>query len=62
MSKLTLIFAGIFSAMTVFAIATDYMKPQGFSDTPKVNKTKNIRERSVYVRGGTGHRGFMHGK
>ncbi len=62
MNKLTLIFAGIFSAMTVFAIATDYMTPEGFSTTPKVNKTKNIRERSVYVRGGTGHRGFMHGK
>ena len=62
MSKLALIFAGIFSAMTVFAISTDYMTPEGFSGTPKVNKTKNIRERSVYVRGGTGHRGFMHGK
>lgn len=62
MSKLTLIFAGIFSAITIFAIATDFALPQGFSDTPKVNKTKNIREQSVYVRGGTGHRGFMHGK
>ncbi|MDN5278294.1 MAG: hypothetical protein PWR01_2259 [Clostridiales bacterium] len=62
MSKLTLIFAAAFSALTMFAVATDYASPQGFSDTPKVNKTKNIRERSVFVRGGTGHRGFMHGK
>ncbi|GAB4280338.1 MAG: hypothetical protein Kow0029_24840 [Candidatus Rifleibacteriota bacterium] len=62
MNKLSLIFAAVFSAVTVFAVATDYAKPQGFSDTPKVNKTRNIRERSVYVRGGTGHRGFMHGK
>lgn len=62
MSKLTLIFTLIFSAATVFAIATDYMKPEGFSSTPKINKTKNIRERSIYIHGGTGHRGFMHGK
>ncbi|MFZ5952683.1 MAG: hypothetical protein ACOYXC_18420 [Candidatus Rifleibacteriota bacterium] len=62
MSRLTMIFAGIFSALTVFAIATDFAVPQGFSTTPKVNKTKNVRERSVYVHGGTGHRGFMHGK
>jgi len=62
MTKLTLVFAAAFSVLTVFAVATDFTSPQGFSSTTKVNKTKNIRERSVYVRGGTGHRGFMHGK
>jgi hypothetical protein len=61
MNKLSLIFAAIFSAVTVLAVATDYMKPQGFSTTPKIKKTKNIRERSVYYRGAR-HRGFMHGK
>ena len=60
MNKLALLFAAVFSLITVFAIATDYMKPQGFYDTPQVNSDKNLRERSVYVRGT--HRGFMHGK
>jgi membrane-bound metal-dependent hydrolase YbcI (DUF457 family) len=59
MSKLTWIFAGVFSLMTMFAVATDLSSPEGFSDTPKIKKTKNVRERSVYVHG---HRGFMHGK
>ncbi len=61
MNKLALVFAGIFSAITVFAVATDYMKPQGFRSTPRVTRSKNIRERSVFVRGGA-NRGFMRGK
>jgi len=60
MNKMALIFAGIFSIITVFAVATDYAIPEGFNSTPKVTKDKNLRERSVYVRGS--HRGFMHGK
>jgi len=60
MNKLALIFAGIFSIITVFAVATDYVRPEGFNTTPRVSKDKNLRERSVYVRGN--HRGFMHGK
>lgn len=60
MNKLALIFAGVFSLITVFAIATDYARPEGFNTTPSVTKDKNLRERSVYVRGS--HRGFMHGK
>lgn len=59
MSKLALIFASIFSVVTLMAITNDYAKPEGFSTTPKVTKQKNIRERSVHVHG---HRGFMHGK
>jgi hypothetical protein len=62
MNKLALIFAGIFTTLTVFAVATDFAKPQGFSETPRVNKTKNVRERSAIIGGRTGHRGFMHGK
>ncbi len=62
MSKLTLIFAGVFSALTVFAIATDLAYPKGFSTTPKVNKTKNVRNSSVGVVGGNRHRGFRYGK
>jgi len=61
MNQLALVFAGVFSLITVFAIATDYAKPEGFYTTPKVTKTKNIRERSVGVYG-TRHRGYMHGK
>lgn len=60
MNKLALIFAGVFSIITVFAVATDYAKPEGLRSTPRVTKDKNLRERSVYVRGS--HRGFMHGK
>lgn len=60
MNKLALIFTGIFSLITVLAIATDYLHPEGFSTTPQIKKEKNIRERSVYIRGD--HRGFMHGK
>ncbi|GAB1354607.1 MAG TPA: hypothetical protein PLK28_01610 [Candidatus Rifleibacterium sp.] len=60
MNKLALMFAGIFSLITVLAIATDFMRPEGFSTTPQIRKEKNIRERSVYTHGG--HRGFMHGK
>ncbi|MGM0599765.1 MAG: hypothetical protein ACQETH_08110 [Candidatus Rifleibacteriota bacterium] len=60
MSKLTWIFAGVFSVVSIFAVATDLSSPEGFSDTPKINKTRNVRERSVYVHGR--HRGFMHGK
>lgn len=62
MTKLTLIFAGVFSAFTVFAIATDIAAPKGFSTTPKVNKTKNVRNSSVGIIGGTRHRGFRYGK
>lgn len=61
MNKLALIFAGVFSLITVFAIATDYARPEGFYTTPKVQKTKNIRERSVSFYG-VRHRGYMHGK
>jgi hypothetical protein len=60
MSKLTLIFAGVFTVITVFAIATDLASPAGYSTTPKINKTKNVRDRSVYV--GGRHRGFRSGK
>jgi len=60
MNKMAFVFAAAFSLITVFAIATDYMQPHGFYDTPKVSADKNIRERSVSMRGT--HRGFMHGK
>jgi hypothetical protein len=60
MNKLALIFAGIFSVITVLAVATDFARPEGFNTTPRVTKDKNLRERSVYIRGS--HRGFMHGK
>ena len=60
MNKMALMFAGIFSLITVLAIATDFMRPEGFSTTPQIRKEKNIRERSVYTHGG--YRGFMHGK
>lgn len=60
MNKLALIFAAIFTTITVFAIATDFMKPEGFYSTPQVNADKNLRERSVSMR--STHRGFMHGK
>ncbi len=60
MNKMVLMFAGVFSLVTVLAIATDFMRPEGYSTTPTVRKEKNIRERSVHI--GGGHRGFMHGK
>ena len=60
MNRMVLMFAGVFTMVTVLAIATDYMRPEGYSTTPSVKKEKNIRERSVYMHGT--HRGFMHGK
>ncbi|MDD3146436.1 MAG: hypothetical protein PHD82_03960 [Candidatus Riflebacteria bacterium] len=60
MNKMALMFAGVFCLVTVLAIATDFMRPEGFSTTPEIKKEKNVRERSVYMHGT--HRGFMHGK
>jgi len=60
MNKLALLFAAVFSTITVLAIATDFMRPEGFYEPPQINADKNLRERSVSMRGT--HRGFMHGK
>lgn len=61
MTKLAILFSGIFALVTVYAVATDYRTPEGFYSTPKVKKVKNIRERSIGT-AGRRHHGFMHGK
>jgi hypothetical protein len=61
MNKISLIFAGIFCIVTVWAVAMDYTYPQGFNTTPQVKKVKNIRNGSIHVTGRR-HTGFMHGK
>lgn len=61
MTKLAILFSGIFACMTVYAVSTDYGKPEGFYSTPRVQKVKNIRERSTGTYGRR-HHGFMHGK
>ena len=60
MGKLTLLMAALFAGITVLAVAMDTMYPEGFQETPKINK-KSLRERSVGGRSRS-HVGFMHGK
>ena len=61
MTKLAMLFSGIFALITVYAVATDYGKPEGFYSTPRVKKVRNVRERSIGS-AGMRHHGFMHGK